>query len=210
MVNSWHDVEVGLAVPHEVNAIIEIPKGSKVKYELDKKTGLMKVDRVLYSSVVYPANYGFIPRTLGEDKDPLDVLVLMQEPVYPGCLMKVKPIGVMGMIDQGDNDEKIICVHLDDPAYAHYNAVNELPPHTLREIERFFRDYKKLECKVVVTQGMSGADEAKRIIMEGVERYNRMRAAETEQEEKRRQLDQVRSPGAPSVPAISTTAPMED
>eukprot|EP01057_Protomagalhaensia_wolfi_P002112 Protomagalhaensia_wolfi_Nauph_80__2111@NODE_2354_length_1118_cov_4070_761816_g1844_i0_p1_GENE_NODE_2354_length_1118_cov_4070_761816_g1844_i0NODE_2354_length_1118_cov_4070_761816_g1844_i0_p1_ORF_typecomplete_len117_score21_35Pyrophosphatase/PF00719_19/6_1e20rve_3/PF13683_6/0_14_NODE_2354_length_1118_cov_4070_761816_g1844_i0227577 len=116
----------------------------------------------------------------------------------------------MGMIDQGDNDEKIICVHLDDPAYAHYNAVNELPPHTLREIERFFRDYKKLECKVVVTQGMSGADEAKRIIMEGVERYNRMRAAETEQEEKRRQLDQVRSPGAPSVPAISTTAPMED
>eukprot|EP01056_Protomagalhaensia_sp_Gyna25_P004511 Protomagalhaensia_sp_Gyna_25__4510@NODE_414_length_3506_cov_250_708393_g278_i1_p3_GENE_NODE_414_length_3506_cov_250_708393_g278_i1NODE_414_length_3506_cov_250_708393_g278_i1_p3_ORF_typecomplete_len211_score35_83Pyrophosphatase/PF00719_19/3_5e58InPase/PF18823_1/0_003rve_3/PF13683_6/0_18_NODE_414_length_3506_cov_250_708393_g278_i114442076 len=210
MVNPWHDVEIGLAVPHEFNAIIEIPKGSKVKYELDKKSGLMKVDRVLYSSVVYPANYGFIPRTLGEDKDPLDVLVLMQEPVYPGCLMKVKPIGVMGMIDQGDHDEKIICVHLDDPAYAHYNAVSELPPHTLREIERFFRDYKKLECKVVVTHGMEGADEAKRVVMEGVERYNRMRAAETEREEKRRELDQVRSPRPPSVAVIGTTAPMED
>lgn len=93
MVNPWHDVEIGLAAPHEFNAIIEIPKGSKVKYELDKKSGLMRVDRVLYSSVVYPANYGFIPRTLGEDKDPLDVLVLMQEAVYPGCIMKVRTDG---------------------------------------------------------------------------------------------------------------------
>eukprot|EP01055_Gregarina_sp_Pseudo9_P002553 Gregarina_sp_Pseudo_9__2552@NODE_2820_length_859_cov_158_362195_g2581_i0_p1_GENE_NODE_2820_length_859_cov_158_362195_g2581_i0NODE_2820_length_859_cov_158_362195_g2581_i0_p1_ORF_typecomplete_len212_score51_79Pyrophosphatase/PF00719_19/9e59InPase/PF18823_1/0_0018_NODE_2820_length_859_cov_158_362195_g2581_i092727 len=210
MVNPWHDVEIGLAVPHEFNVIIEIPKGSKVKYELDKKSGLMRVDRVLYSSVVYPANYGFIPRTLGEDKDPLDVLVLMQEPVYPGCIMKVKPIGVMGMIDQGDQDEKIICVHLDDPAFAHYNAVNELPPHTLREIERFFRDYKKLECKVVVTQGMEGSESAKRVIMEGVHRYNQMRMKETQQEEKRRQIDRVRSPTAVSVSVLSTSAAAMD
>lgn len=191
MANAWHDVEIGLAAPHEFNCVIEIPKGSKVKYELDKKSGLMKVDRVLYSSVVYPANYGFIPQTLGEDKDPLDVLVLMQEPVYPGSLMKVKPIGVMGMIDQGEADEKIICVFLDDPAFNHYTCVQELPPHTLREIERFFRDYKKLECKSVETHGMQGPEVAKRIIEEGAKRYKQMRAEELKQRGRRMSLDKA-------------------
>ncbi|EZG46819.1 soluble inorganic pyrophosphatase [Gregarina niphandrodes] len=175
MANPWHDVDIGSNSPHEFDVVIEIPKGSKVKYELDKKSGCMRVDRVLYSSVVYPANYGFIPQTLGQDNDPLDVLVLMQEPVYPSSIMKVKPIGVMHMVDQGAPDEKIICVFLDDPAYSHYNTVQELPPHTLREIERFFRDYKKLECKNVKTQGMEGPLEAKESILDGVQRYKEMR-----------------------------------
>jgi inorganic pyrophosphatase len=111
-----------------------------VKYELDKKTGLIKVDRVLYSSVVYPHNYGFIPRTLCEDSDPLDVLVIMQEPVIPGCFLRAKAIGVMPMIDQGEADDKIIAVCADDPEYKHYNDIKELPPHRLAEIRRFFED----------------------------------------------------------------------
>jgi inorganic pyrophosphatase len=120
--------------------VIEIPRGSKVKYELDKKTGLIVVDRVLYSSVVYPHNYGFIPRTLCEDSDPLDVLVIMQEPVIPGCFLRAKAIGLMPMIDQGEADDKIIAVCADDPEYKHYNDIKELPPHRLAEIRRFFED----------------------------------------------------------------------
>ncbi|KAK9050884.1 hypothetical protein SSX86_030147 [Deinandra increscens subsp. villosa] len=116
--------------------VIEISKGSKVKYELDKKTGLIKVDRVLYSSVVYPHNYGFVPRTLCEDNDPLDVLVIMQEPILPGCFLRAKAIGVMPMIDQGEKDDKIIAVCADDPEYRHYNDIKELPPHRLAEIRR--------------------------------------------------------------------------
>lgn len=189
MGNPWHDVDIGVAAPHEFETIIEIPRGSKIKYELDKKTGLMRVDRVLYSSVVYPANYGFIPQTLGEDNDPLDVLVLTQEPVMPGCLMTVRPIGVMGMIDQGEADEKIICVFLSDPAVCHYNSVFELPPHLLREIERFFKDYKKLECKVVETQGMQGPEEAKKIVVEGALRYKKMRMEESRRKQHRSSIE---------------------
>ncbi|CAK9170720.1 unnamed protein product [Ilex paraguariensis] len=129
--------------------VIEITKGSKVKYELDKKTGLIKVDRVLYSSVVYPHNYGFIPRTLCEDNDPMDVLVLMQEPVLPGCFLRARAIGLMPMIDQGEKDDKIIAVCADDPEYRHYTDINQLPPHRLAEIRRFFEDYKKNENKEV-------------------------------------------------------------
>lgn len=129
--------------------VVEITKGSKVKYELDKKTGLIKVDRILYSSVVYPHNYGFIPRTLCEDNDPMDVLVLMQEPVLPGCFLRAKAIGLMPMIDQGEKDDKIIAVCADDPEYKHYTDIKELPPHRLSEIRRFFEDYKKNENKEV-------------------------------------------------------------
>ncbi|KAH9326561.1 hypothetical protein KI387_006739, partial [Taxus chinensis] len=136
----WHDLEIGPGAPSVFNCVVEIGKGSKVKYELDKKTGLIKVDRVLYSSVVYPHNYGFIPRTLCEDGDPMDVLVLMQEPVLTGCFLRAKAIGLMPMIDQGESDDKIIAVCADDPEYRHYKDINELPPHRLAEIRRFFED----------------------------------------------------------------------
>ncbi|KAJ4799421.1 Soluble inorganic pyrophosphatase [Rhynchospora pubera] len=145
----WHDLEIGPGAPAIFNVVIEITKGSKVKYELDKKTGLIKVDRVLYSSVVYPHNYGFIPRTLCEDNDPMDVLVLMQEPVLPGCFLRAKAIGLMPMIDQGERDDKIIAVCADDPEFKHYNDLSELSPHRLQEIRRFFEDYKKNENKEV-------------------------------------------------------------
>ncbi|OAY72146.1 Soluble inorganic pyrophosphatase 4 [Ananas comosus] len=136
----WHDLEIGPGAPTIFNCVVEIGKGSKVKYELDKKTGLIKVDRVLYSSVVYPHNYGFIPRTLCEDSDPMDVLIIMQEPVLPGCFLRAKAIGLMPMIDQGEKDDKIIAVCADDPEYRHYTDIKELPPHRLAEIRRFFED----------------------------------------------------------------------
>ncbi|CAN0861728.1 Soluble inorganic pyrophosphatase 2 [Linum grandiflorum] len=129
--------------------VVEIGKGSKVKYELDKKSGLIKVDRILYSSVVYPHNYGFIPRTLCEDSDPMDVLVLMQEPVLPGTFLRARAIGLMPMIDQGEKDDKIIAVCADDPDVRHYRDIKELPPHRLAEIRRFFEEYKKNENKKV-------------------------------------------------------------
>jgi inorganic pyrophosphatase len=124
MLNPWHDVELGDETPELVPAIIEVPKGSKTKYELDKATGMIRVDRILYSSVQYPANYGFIPRTYCEDHDPLDVLVLGQEPVAPLSIMRAKPIGLMKMLDHGEADDKIIAVHADDPEYAHYESID--------------------------------------------------------------------------------------
>ncbi|CAL1360856.1 unnamed protein product [Linum trigynum] len=145
----WHDLEIGPGAPSVFNVVIEISKGSKVKYELDKKTGLIKVDRILYSSVVYPHNYGFIPRTLCEDSDPMDVLVLMQEPVLTGSFLRARAIGLMPMIDQGEKDDKIIAVCADDPEFRHYTDIKELPPHRLAEIRRFFEDYKKNENKKV-------------------------------------------------------------
>ena len=171
MKHAWHDVAAGEDAPNIINAIVEIPQGSKVKYELDKDTGLLRVDRVLYSSVMYPANYGFIPRTYGEDCDPLDVLVLMQEPVVPLSLVRARPIGMMEMLDQGQEDEKIICVHLDDPAFAAFMDITELPSHRLRELKRFFEDYKKLEEKEVLVQDFLGPEFAKRSVMVAMERY---------------------------------------
>lgn len=134
----WHDLEIGSDAPHLLNAVIEIPRGSKVKYELDKKSGLLYVDRVLYSSVVYPHNYGFIPRTYCPDHDPLDVLVLMQEPVVPFSFLRCRPIGVMQMVDQGEQDDKIIAVHADDPEFKDFEDISQLPQHRLAEIRRFF------------------------------------------------------------------------
>ncbi|CAI9268145.1 unnamed protein product [Lactuca saligna] len=167
----WHDLEIGPDAPTIFNCVIEISKGSKVKYELDKTTGLIKVDRVLYSSVVYPHNYGFVPRTLCEDNDPLDVLVIMQEPILPGCFLRAKAIGVMPMIDQGEKDDKIIAVCADDPEYRHYTDIKELPPHRLAEIRRFFEDYKKNENKEVAVDDFLPADKAIEAVSHSMDLY---------------------------------------
>jgi inorganic pyrophosphatase len=143
--NSWHAVSLGDDVPQQLPAIIEVPRGSKVKYELDKETGLNKADRILFSSVVYPANYGFIPRTLCDDGDALDILALGQDPVHPLSIMTAIPIGVMKMIDQGEADDKIIAVHAHDPEpeYSHIYNIKELPSHRMAEVQRYFEDYQK-------------------------------------------------------------------
>jgi inorganic pyrophosphatase len=170
-------VELGAEAPGLVPAVIEVTKGSKTKYELDKVNGLIRVDRILFSSVQYPANYGFIPRTYCDDHDPLDILVLCQETIVPLAIMRARPIGVMKMLDQGEADDKIIAVHADDPEYAHYESINELPPHRMLEVQRFFEDYKKLEKKVVVVEKFLDRVDAHRTISDAVALY---RSRETE------------------------------
>ncbi|KAL6761650.1 inorganic pyrophosphatase [Haematococcus lacustris] len=167
----WHDLNPGNEAPELCNVVIEIPRGSKVKYELDKDTGLCFVDRILYSSVVYPHNYGFIPKTLCEDGDAIDVLVLMQEAVVPLCFLRARPIGVMQMLDQGERDDKVIAVHADDPEFKGFSDISQLPPHRLAEIKRFFEDYKKNEHKEVIVDEFLGADEAKRAIRDSLLMY---------------------------------------
>ncbi len=150
--NAWHNVSPGTKLPGIVNGIIEIPKGSRAKYELDKDSGLLKLDRVLYSSVYYPANYGFIPQSYCEDKDPLDILVLSQIGVVPLCLVSAKIIGVMRMLDNGDADDKIIAVAEADPSVNYINDISELPAYLISELRNFFEEYKKLEKKTVVVK----------------------------------------------------------
>jgi inorganic pyrophosphatase len=171
--NPWHDLDLGADVDTAFRAVIEIPKGAKVKYELDKATGLLTVDRVLHSAVHYPANYGFLPRTYCDDGDPLDVLVLGQEPVVPLCVMRARAIGVMTMRDEKGQDDKIIAVHVDDPEYVHYHDVGALPPLRVLELERFFLDYKVLERKVVTVEGMRGRLDALRVVREAMALYER-------------------------------------
>ncbi|HHP7237498.1 inorganic diphosphatase [Longibacter sp.] len=171
MAHPWHDVPVGPDSPEVFQAIIEIPQGCKVKYELDKETGMLRVDRMLYSSVVYPANYGFIPQTYADDNDPLDVLVLAQEAVDPLSILRARPIGMMSMVDDEQEDAKIICIHIDDPAFNNYWHIKDLPEHRLRELKRFFQDYKALEDKSVRVQDFFGPERARRVISESVESY---------------------------------------
>jgi inorganic pyrophosphatase len=171
VIHAWHDVELGDSIETGFRAVIEIPKGSKVKYELDKATGLLWVDRVLYSAVHYPANYGFLPQTYCLDGDPLDVLVLGQEPVVPLCILRARAIGVLTMVDDKGPDDKIIAIHLDDPEYAHYHDISEIADHRLRELERFFLDYKILEHKAVTVGDMRGPVDAERTIRDAAGLY---------------------------------------
>lgn len=176
MTHPWHDIPIEEPIEEGFVAFIEIPKGSKVKYELDKATGLLRVDRVLFSAVHYPANYGFVPRTYCDDRDPLDVLVLCQEPVAPMSIMRARAIGLMQMRDEMGLDDKIIAVHLDDPTYSQYTHIRELPKHTLVELRRFFEDYKTLEHKGVVVEEPQGPYEAYKIIRESLAAYQELMA----------------------------------
>ncbi|MEM0997558.1 MAG: inorganic diphosphatase [Bacteroidota bacterium] len=162
--NPWHAVSPGETTPNVVNAIIEIPSKTRAKYELDKESGLLRLDRVLYSSMYYPANYGFIPQTYCEDKDPLDILVLSQITVIPMCIVPAKVIGAMRMLDQGEMDDKIIAVAQNDMSIEYINDISELADHFIREIRNFFEDYKKLENKTVVVEEFQDAATARLIV----------------------------------------------
>jgi len=169
----WHDIPTGPDVPHCVTAVIEIPRHSRNKYELDKELGLYRLDRVLYSSVQFPGDYGFLPRTLGDDGDPLDVLVVMTLPVFTGCLVDVRPVGIFHMLDRGAADEKIIAVPVNDPYGEDIADITDLRRHMLKEIEHFFEVYKDLEGVRVRSRGFAGAEEAKRSIRLATENYRR-------------------------------------
>lgn len=167
----WHDISPGSDLPKAVNAIIEIPKGSKAKYEIDKESGLMKLDRILFSSVMYPANYGFIPQTYCDDHDPLDILVICSADMYPMTMVEATVIGVMHMIDNGEQDDKIIAVATNDMSVNYINDISELPPHTMKEIVRFFQDYKALEKKNVTVEQLLDKSYAYKVIEESVALY---------------------------------------
>lgn len=171
--NPWHTVHFGDNAPQVVKAIIEIPKGSKGKFELDKDSGLIMLDRVLFSSVHYPANYGFIPQTYCDDNDPLDIMVISSIELPPMCLIEATVIGVMRMIDQEEADDKIIAVAKNDMSVNHIKNIEELPPHTTIEMRRFFEDYKKLENKEVKVEDFLGKEDAQRIVLESIDLYKK-------------------------------------
>jgi inorganic pyrophosphatase len=175
MTHPWHDVTPGLHLPSEFMSVIEIPRGSSVKYELEKSTGLLKLDRILYSAVFYPANYGFIPQTLAEDDDPLDVLVLCQEPVDPLTLVRSRAIGLMTMVDAGKKDHKILAVAIDDPEFNGFHEASQLPVHRLTMLRRFFQDYKMLEGKQVEVDDFQPAAFAIPIVEDALQRYSEQR-----------------------------------
>lgn len=169
--NPWHDVSFGEKAPKVINGIIEIPKGNRAKYELDKESGMLKLDRVLFSSVYYPANYGFIPRTYCDDNDPLDILILSQIDIVPMCIVSAKVIGVMRMIDGGEADDKIIAVAEGDTSVNHINDISELPEHFISELKSFFEDYKKLENKQVIVEQFQNREIAEQILKKAIDDY---------------------------------------
>lgn len=169
--NPWHNVTFGENAPNVVNGIIEIPKGSRAKYELDKESGMLLLDRVLFSSVYYPANYGFIPKTYCDDKDPLDILIISQIDIVPLCIVSAKVIGVMRMVDGGEADDKIIAVAEGDPSVNHINDISELPQHFISEMRNFFEDYKKLENKTVIVEDFQNKEVAQQIVNQAILDY---------------------------------------
>ena len=171
MGNIWHDMSPKRITPTDFVAVIEIPKGSKKKYELDKETGHLMLDRILYTSTHYPANYGFIPRTYGDDQDPLDVLLLCSEEIEPMTLVRCYPIGVITMIDNGRNDEKIIAIPFGDPTYNHYTEIRELPEHISDEMNHFFRVYKQLEGKDTIVNELGDRAKAVEIVAAAIDNY---------------------------------------
>ncbi len=173
VLHPWHGVEHGDKAPRIVNAVIEIPQGSRAKYEIDKPSGLLKLDRVIYSSFYYPANYGFIPQTYGDDKDPLDILVLSSISIVPLCLVEAKVIGVMQMTDGGDADDKIIAVAAHDPSINYYNNIEELPKHFFSEMRHFFEEYKTLENKSVSVEEFGDKTKALQIVEEAIQLYKK-------------------------------------
>ncbi len=176
--NIWHDIDPAMITPDSYSAVIEISKGSKNKYELDKHTGLLRLDRILYTATHYPANYGFIPLTYADDFDPLDTMVLCSESIRPLTLVQVYPIGVIRMTDAGYPDEKILAIPFADPIYNGYKSVFELPSHVFDEICHFFTVYKQLEDKKTVVDELAGAEDAKQIITRAMENYQKLRRQE--------------------------------
>lgn len=171
MIHPWHDLEPGASPPDEMTVVIEIPRGSRNKYELNKKTGLFKLDRVLYSAVHYPGDYGFFPRTYAQDDDPLDALVMVTVPTFPGCAINVRPLGMFRMTDREEMDEKVLCVPVNDPLYDGYQDLSDVPKHYLKEVEHFFAVYKDLEGARVHALGWEGRDAAHATIREAIGRY---------------------------------------
>ena len=171
--NPWHKVNIGERAPDVVNGIIEIPKNTRAKYELDKESGLLLMDRVIYSSMYYPANYGFIPKTYCDDNDPLDILVLSQISIVPMCIVSAKVIGVMRMIDNDELDDKIIAVAENDMSVNHITNISELPKHFFKELKNFFEDYKKLENKTVRIEQFQNSETAKEIIQQSMIDYDK-------------------------------------
>ena len=171
MSNIWHDISPKRITPKDFICVVEISKGSKKKYELDKETGLIILDRILYTSTHYPANYGFIPRTLGDDGDPLDVLLICAEPLEPMSLVRAYPIGVISMIDNGKNDEKIIAIPYNDPNYNQFRDISDLPNHIFEEMRHFFTVYKNLENKETAVNEISDREEAEKIINSAIDSY---------------------------------------
>lgn len=171
MLNLWHDLPAGQHVPDSITAVIEIPSGSRNKYELDKVSGQFRLDRVLFSAVHYPGDYGFIPRTLHEDHDPLDIIVSINEPTFPGCQIDCRPLGVLKMLDRGEPDDKIIAVPSNDPFYNEYFDIADLSQHYLKEVEHFFHIYKDLEGRRVEIVGWEKSDVAMQVIQDSIIRY---------------------------------------
>lgn len=170
--NPWHDVDVGEKAPNVVNAIIEIPKDCQIKYEIDKETGLLKLDRFLYSAVHYPGDYGFIPRTLWYDGDPLDIIVLTNRPVYPLTLVSARVIGILRMVDGDEKDDKVIAVYDNDPRYAEYKTLKDIPSHVLKELSHFFEKYKELQGKHVKILEILDKEAAVKDVEIGQKLYN--------------------------------------
>lgn len=179
MFHPWHELEAGPAAPERMTVVVEIPRGSRNKYELDKITGMFKLDRLLYSSVHYPGDYGFFPRTYAQDDDPLDAIVMTTVPTFPGCAIEVRPIGIFRMTDREEMDEKVLCVPAKDPLYDEYRTLSDVAPHYLREVEHFFTVYKDLEHVRVQPLGWEDGASARAVIVEAMARYTVKRQAES-------------------------------